>query len=138
MTEVVTSKLWSPKILAWIDLLTAIALFLYVGNIILQMYLNPSFVSIALPFLLITIVPLVLINIYFSIHSFRLLSQYNIRGIYMSLVPKCIFLAISSLFVVLAVIDGRSESIPFPLQVSVLLILLIIFAIFVRIRMRHS
>jgi len=105
LTETIQNKtILSARILAWIDLIIGIVptIFILIFIFIFFTFLNDhSYGLMAMGLAIVFVVPLLITNSIFGIKSFNYLRKMNPKGIKMSLIPKIIFLSITSIYLIL-------------------------------------
>lgn len=81
---------------------------------------------------LIFIGPLLIINLILGIFSFKHLRKNSLKGIKFSLIPKIIFLAVTSIYLILLFIDGGLYEGSILIPINILIICSIGFVFFVK------
>jgi len=132
----------SAKILAWHDLLIGtipLLLILFPLLIISYCFLGfgisnaCGFGALGMGMILVFIGPLLIINLIFGIFSFKYLRKNSLKGIKFSLIPKIIFIVVTSVYLILLFIDGGGlYEVSILIPINIFLIILIGFVFFVK------
>lgn len=126
LQETLPSKIiFNFKILAWTDLISGIVLAILMAILICIILDGDGFAAIYALILTIFVAPLLILNLIFSIFSFSYLNEINLKGLKMSLIPKFIFLIITSIYSIILACNGDDAS------VLILIVINLFFAILI-------